>query len=211
MFQSVANVSQSYWVPPNCRFYVDDLQCMPWEFPHTFDYIHARALAGGIENWQSFYKEVFNSLSRDGLFEIEEHDFILESDDDSLCRSPSTVMWMSLLDQAATVAAKPLNVASHHRGWMQASGFSNIQETVFTCPVGTWRSDPRSILVGSMMRAQIALAIPAWTLFLVNTYLGWPVAQIEALVEDVLDEVLDPDKHFYVKWHFVSGYRRQGS
>ena len=51
---------QPGWLPPNCRFYVDDVES-EWAFGEReglFDYIHSRALAGSIGDWANLYKQV---------------------------------------------------------------------------------------------------------------------------------------------------------
>lgn len=50
---------QPAFVPPNCRFELDDAQ-LEWTFqPNTFDFIHVRALHGGIDDWPTLYGEIF--------------------------------------------------------------------------------------------------------------------------------------------------------
>lgn len=50
---------QPRWVPPNCRFELDDAQ-LEWTFaPDNFDFIHIRALLGAISDWPLLYEQVF--------------------------------------------------------------------------------------------------------------------------------------------------------
>lgn len=49
---------QSDFVPPNCRFEVDDIN-KPWTYPENhFDYIHLRSMLGTVPNWKDFYTHV---------------------------------------------------------------------------------------------------------------------------------------------------------
>ncbi|EEY19336.1 conserved hypothetical protein [Verticillium alfalfae VaMs.102] len=51
---------QPSWLPPNCKFEIDDAQ-LDWTFPvNHFSYIHARHLYGGIDDWPSFTVLVAN-------------------------------------------------------------------------------------------------------------------------------------------------------
>ena len=48
---------QSQWVPPNCRFEVEDVNKRPWTFKEEyFDYIHIRSMTGTVPDWTDFYK-----------------------------------------------------------------------------------------------------------------------------------------------------------
>ncbi|MBE3042184.1 hypothetical protein IMZ48_06310 [Candidatus Bathyarchaeota archaeon] len=47
---------QPDFVPPNCRFEVDDIN-KPWTFDRDyFDYVHVRCMQGSVPNWTEFYK-----------------------------------------------------------------------------------------------------------------------------------------------------------
>ena len=47
---------QPDFVPPNCRFEVDDIS-KPWTFDRDyFDYVHVRCMQGSVPNWTEFYK-----------------------------------------------------------------------------------------------------------------------------------------------------------
>jgi len=53
---------QPIFVPPNCRFELDDAQ-LEWTYAEdTYDYIHVRALHGGISDWAALYNEAFKCV-----------------------------------------------------------------------------------------------------------------------------------------------------
>ena len=50
---------QPSFVPPNCRFEVDDIT-NEWTYPEdTFDFIHARSMIGCLPDWTEFYRKAF--------------------------------------------------------------------------------------------------------------------------------------------------------
>jgi hypothetical protein len=50
---------QPQWVPPNCKFEIDDCTS-EWTFQEaSFDFIHVRSLYGCIRDWPAFYDEVY--------------------------------------------------------------------------------------------------------------------------------------------------------
>jgi len=62
---------QPSWAPPNCKFYVDDIEG-EWTYPPAehFDYIHGRALLGSIASWKELFSSAFNNLKPGGILEI---------------------------------------------------------------------------------------------------------------------------------------------
>jgi cyclopropane fatty-acyl-phospholipid synthase-like methyltransferase len=49
---------QPGWVPSNCKFSVDDFERdRDYQPDKCFNYIHGRALCGGVGNWPQFFKQ----------------------------------------------------------------------------------------------------------------------------------------------------------
>ena len=122
---------QPTWVPPNCRFYVDDAEA-PWTFPPAehFDFIHGRGLAGVIANWANFYLQAYQNLKPGGWLELQETAGWIWSDDDTIQRAPWITEWCKQMDIATTKFGKRLNVAHMHKQWLQEAGFKDIHEYV---------------------------------------------------------------------------------
>ncbi|KAK5049303.1 hypothetical protein LTR84_004232 [Exophiala bonariae] len=183
------------------------MSCIPWEFPQPFDYIHVRSITGGIGDWAALHQQAFLSLNPRGLYEIEGHDFMLRCDDKSLDKVSSIKQWLSLLHQAAGLAGRPLNVASKHKEWMKHCGFACIEEEKFRLPIGTWMDDPKMKAIGQLMRVQMALAVPSWTMALFTRHLGWSAVSVESFIENVLKEILSVERGLYISWYRTSGRR----
>ena len=48
---------QPDFVPPNCRFEVDDInKTWTWDENH-FDFVHIRSMPGTVPSWTEFYKK----------------------------------------------------------------------------------------------------------------------------------------------------------
>lgn len=55
---------QPKFVPPNCRFEVDDIT-QDWTYPiNHFDFIHVRGLIGCLPDWTELYKRAFRLVIR---------------------------------------------------------------------------------------------------------------------------------------------------
>jgi SAM-dependent methyltransferase len=197
---------QPTWVPPNCQFYVDDAESQ-WAFHDPFDFIHGRALCGGIADWPKFYREALNNLKPGGWMEMQEHECWLNSDDDTITRAPWCQEWIREVDRASTAVGKTLNVAHLHRQWMVDAGFVNVTEDVRKVPIGHWPKDKKLKEIGRVQRVQMIQAIPTFTIAFYTRVLGYSMEKTQLLIEGVKREFMDTSLHLYLKWHFVVGQK----
>jgi len=60
-------------VPPNCQFYVDDIESdWPYTSAGAFDYIHGRGLGGSVKDWRRLYRNAHDNLKPEGWMGIQE-------------------------------------------------------------------------------------------------------------------------------------------
>jgi trans-aconitate methyltransferase len=80
-------------LPENVRFEVDDLQ-QEWIHPkESFDFIHARCLAGACTDWEGFLAKCCAYLKPGGRVEVSEIETKLHCDDDSFKEDSVTAKW----------------------------------------------------------------------------------------------------------------------
>ncbi|EXJ89673.1 hypothetical protein A1O3_02740 [Capronia epimyces CBS 606.96] len=122
---------QPVWVPPNLQFYIDDAES-DWTFHESekFDFIHGRALCGGIADWPRFYAQAYEHLQPGGWLEMQDHECWLNSDDGGMDRAPGSSEWIREVDRASTMFGKRLNIAHLHRQWMIDAGFQHVSEMI---------------------------------------------------------------------------------
>jgi SAM-dependent methyltransferase len=122
---------QPTWVPPNCKFFIEDAES-EWSFhaDERFDFVHGRALCGGIADWPKFYAQALQNLKPGGWIEMQEHACWIQSDDDTVDRIPRNYEVLKELDRASMMFGKRMNVAHLHRQWMMDVGFVNVQEDI---------------------------------------------------------------------------------
>jgi SAM-dependent methyltransferase len=123
---------QPGWVPPNCKFYVDDAEA-EWNYPtdEHFDLIHGRGLGGGIKDWPRLYGQIYRNLKPGGWLELVEHEATFRSDDDTIQRAPWTGRLLNGLYEAGRRIGKTLTVAHMHKKWMEDAGFLDVREEVY--------------------------------------------------------------------------------
>lgn len=124
---------QPSWIPPNCKFYVDDIEG-EWTYPAAehFDYIHGRALHGSIGDWRGLFSKAFNHLKPGGFLEIQDFRGGIGSDDDGMRHVPYLADWVEKVGEGMRMMGRAGKMA-HLKGYMEELGFVDIHEE--TCKV----------------------------------------------------------------------------
>jgi trans-aconitate methyltransferase len=122
---------QPNWVPPNVQFYIDDAES-DWTFQNSekFDFIHGRAICGGIADWPRLYAQAYEHLQPGGWMEMQDHECWINSDDGGMDRAPGCSEWIRETDRASEMFGKRLNIAHRHRQWMIEAGFEDVSEMI---------------------------------------------------------------------------------
>ena len=123
---------QPIWVPPNCKFYVDDAET-EWNYSTDkhFDFTHASGLSGAIADWPRFYSQVYQNLKPGGWLEMQEYGGDFKSDDDTVQRAVWIKEWVDELDKASRQFGKRFNVAHMHKKGLEDTGFLDVREEVY--------------------------------------------------------------------------------
>jgi SAM-dependent methyltransferase len=120
-------------VPPNLKFYVDDVESEWLYNPNeAFDFIHGRGMGGSISNWDQLYRQAYEHLKPGGWIEMQEYEAWISSEDDpTLSNCPYTSQWQQLCDEASIKFGKRLNVATEQKQHIIDSGFIDVQDDVY--------------------------------------------------------------------------------
>jgi trans-aconitate methyltransferase len=189
---------QPAWVPPNCRFYVDDAEA-EWTFEPS-DLIHGRSLGGSISDWPRFYRQCFDTLRPGGMLEMQEHDAWISSIEESI--PPWTADWNVILNEASAVFGKVLNVAGKHVQWMKDAGFVDVDEQVYKIPIGSWAKGMKEL--GHTHLAEMLNAVEPYTLALYTKVLGKSLEETMIAIEMVKQEFCTKRHHLYVNYRFIT-------
>lgn len=196
---------QPSFVPPNVKFYVDDLE-QSWDFGHKFDYIHWRSLCGSTNDWPRAYQQAFENLEVGGWMEAQEYDAWIFSDDDpELKKAPNTLDWITNLDKISNEVGKPLNIARFHKKWMEDAGFVDVKEKVVKVPIGPWARDPKLKDLGRFERVHMNEAVEAHSMAFYTRGLNYSVDQARIAFELVKKEFNDKSLHMYTVYRFLTG------
>ncbi|KAF6821445.1 methyltransferase domain-containing protein [Colletotrichum plurivorum] len=183
---------QPCWVPPNCKFQVDDIE-QPWGWSDDyFDYIHVRNLEGCIADWPRLYEQAFRHLRPGGWFEIKEFDIESQSQahdarGEALDENHIFRRWARVIFGALERLGKPGTQSRDHgiAEALGAAGFVDVVEHRWPIPIGTWPREPKMKEVGAFNHHYLDESLEGFSVYLLKEVLGWEYAEIVAFVEEM--------------------------
>lgn len=125
---------QPNWVPPNLKFYVDDVESdwIETDADDRYDFIHARGMAGSIKDWAKLYRQALQSLRPGGWLEMQEFEICLQSDDDpDIVQAPYIKQFQEEVHKASRVFGRELDVARQQKQYLIDAGFVQVQDDVY--------------------------------------------------------------------------------
>jgi SAM-dependent methyltransferase len=171
---------QPSWVPPNCRFQIDDAQ-LPWTWPpDNFDYVHIRNLHGSISDWPALYEQCFTHLKPGGWIEDLEFDIRTQSD----LVGPDHVynQWNDLFAECGERMGKTFKISTKMKGYIEEAGFVDVVERTWRVPIGGWSADPKLKRVGLYTLLFLDESLAGFAIFMLKEIMGWQIEEIHALV-----------------------------
>lgn len=177
-------------------FEIDDAT-QEWTFrKNNFDFIHARTLAGAIQDWPAFLGQCFDHCKPGGHVEIAEGRANFFCDDDSLAEDTATFKWLYEFRRLSA----PLNfdIAPKVPQMLRSAGFKDVQTIQKIVPLGTWPKNPALKEIGRWFQVQfIEMALEAYTLALFTRAGGWASEQVQILLALVRQELKSNKIHLY--------------
>jgi len=197
---------QPAWVPPNCRFDIDDFEA-DWTFSYSFDFIHARSIEGSVKDHRRLFQQAFENLNPGGWMEVADATVGVFCDDDTAPRAPNLFEWRDRLLEASEKFGKKMGVANRYKEWMIEAGFVNVREEIRKVPYSPWAKDPKMKELGRFQQTMMLEALDAYSFALFTRILGWTTAQIQLLLVGVRKELMDRNFHGYSRLYFVYGQK----
>ncbi|KAL4864719.1 hypothetical protein BDV12DRAFT_7925 [Aspergillus spectabilis] len=197
---------QPTWVPPNCRFEIDDFE-LDWNFSQPFEYIHMRGIEGSVKDFHKLFKQAHENLTPGGWFEICDFTVGVFSDDDTAQKATNMQRWRDLLVEASEKFGKQFSVAGNYKQWMTDAGFKDVQEEIYKVPFSPWAKNAKLKDLGRYHQANMLEALEAYSLALMTRFLGWTVEDVLVLLAGVRKELQDRTLHIYSRLYVVYGQR----
>ncbi|KAL4919557.1 S-adenosyl-L-methionine-dependent methyltransferase [Aspergillus aurantiobrunneus] len=201
---------QPSFSPPNCTFLIDDAES-DWAFSkdEPFDYIHARSMGGGIADWERLLRQAYSHLKPGGWIEFQEYEARITSDDGTHVRAPMLLDLGKRLAEASSKFGKPMSIGPSLVEWLETTGYTNITEDIYKCPVGSWPKSPRLKEIGRVGKVSVIEAIEPYSLALFTRVLGWTYEKAQDYINKCRREAMNSSCHIYVLFYYVYAQRPQ--
>lgn len=195
---------QPEWVPPNCRFDIDDAES-EWVYSkNSFDFIHSRHLATSICDWPLYIERIFEHLKPGGWVEFAEHSFVLFSDDNTYPPDCALATFWTWFREALGKKGGDPNVYAQLVDLLNAhGGFTNIRVVTNKVPWGLWPKDKKMKDAGKWGRASIETGLEAYGNALFLRELGKKPEDTAKLFADAKKELDSKKHHCYQLQSFI--------
>ncbi|KAF8542380.1 S-adenosyl-L-methionine-dependent methyltransferase [Trichophaea hybrida] len=194
---------QPSWVPPNCKFEVDDIM-QTWTFQdNSFDYVHSRNLAQCIEDWDKYMSQIYRVTKPGGYCELGESGGILYSDDNTM--HLGIKLHYDLCREAMETIGRSFPTSSQLRTYLENAGFVDIQIKDFKMPHGPWAKDPLMKKVGAMLMLMGETGFEAYGLAAFTRILGMSKEDATEVFTNGLRGIRNKNFHTYTFFHVVYG------
>ncbi|KAG7409018.1 hypothetical protein LZL87_012045 [Fusarium oxysporum] len=196
---------QPNFIPPNCRFEVDDIN-KEWTFPENkFDFIHIRYMTGTVPDWTELLKKAQRHLKPGGWIEHVELWGDARADDDTMSPESPLKTWVKIFEQVAEKIGNPFfwNPAEE----FEKAGLKNITEKKVKVPIGTWAKDKDLKQWGAWNRQFLLQGLEGFSIRSLTELLGWEYEKAQIFLVEMRKELLNPKLHSYVLVTTVYGQK----
>lgn len=180
---------QPQWVPPNCRFYIEDMQLEWTHDPASFDFVHIRAMYGSISDWSALYKQAYDALMPGGWIENFEFTIHLHSDVPEVRDDPDHIFkrWAAIFHEAGDRINRTLRIGENGtmKKLLQETGFEDVVQKTYQVPVGAWSNDPVYKKIGLFNLSFMDESLEGFALFLLREIMGWSYERVQVFVMEM--------------------------
>ncbi|KAK3359098.1 S-adenosyl-L-methionine-dependent methyltransferase, partial [Lasiosphaeria hispida] len=199
--------TQPEWVPPNCRFELDDIEARWTWKENSFDYIFSRDLILAVRDWPKLIDQIYTHLKPGGWVEFQCVTGVVKCDDASLPPDSMLREFSKAIDQSTTAFGTPVDDPARWGGWFEERGFEEVTEIVYKLPMNPWPKDQRLKLVGAFEMENLLYGLSGMVTRLFAKTLNWTPEQVEVFLIGVRKELKNRSVHAY--WPFYVVYARK--
>ncbi|KAA8913405.1 S-adenosyl-L-methionine-dependent methyltransferase [Sphaerosporella brunnea] len=188
---------QPGWVPPNCKFEVDDAE-LDWTYASdSFDFIHCRNLHQGISKWPDVLTQAYRCLKSGAYIELSEAQSICRSDDGSMKDDNACKRYFDHLVDAMQKMGRPVLADGELEQRLQKAGFTEIKTYSYKQVWGPWPKDPRMKKIGLMNLLQSETAFHAYGMAVFTRVLGMSGDEADRICKEAYAATKKKDTHMY--------------
>lgn len=199
---------QPTYVPPNCRFEVDDVED-DWTYSDSFDYIHGRLLLSCFNNdFPAVVSKAYAALNPGGWFELQ--DLMPPICFDNSWDGTVFKRWVGLTLQGAKALGMDWEKVGRYKEWVEAAGFEDVREVKLAWPTNTWPRDPHHKLLGAWQNQNMMEGLHAISVAVLTRGLGMTAQEVEVMLVGVRKDLSDRNIHCYAPIRVVYGRKPGG-
>ncbi|KAI3554221.1 methyltransferase [Colletotrichum abscissum] len=195
---------QPGFTPPNVHYEIDDLE-EEWSFSRKFDYVHCMMMTGAFRDWQNFHQQAFDNLNPGGWFEIQDIDFPMRCDDETIPPDCDLGRWNELMMEAGQRSGFLLDTCGRAAEMMASVGFVDIVRIQFKWPINQWPRDVKHKTLGVWTEANFSVGLESMTLALFTRFMGWRKEEVWDFSANVIAEWRDVRRHGYFDVYVTYG------
>ncbi|RDW75493.1 hypothetical protein BP6252_06635 [Coleophoma cylindrospora] len=198
---------QPLWIAPNAVFEVDDYNHTAFDVSPNHDLIHARELLGSVLDWPRLFRKCFEGLKPGGWIECAEPDIKVTSNHMPMPADDPNAQWVEVFRQVGQQTGMTFEAAVRLKGWLEETGFENVEEVVFSIAVGTWPRDKKQKELGMWNQVRLANGMRDFTERRMRNSLGKQDVEIEALIARSRAAVQDSKLYTHQNMYVVYGQK----
>lgn len=189
---------QPTYVPPNCTFFIENIE-EPWTCePGTYDFVHGRMIVAGIKNWENLVRQAFHALKPGGWIEFQDCCFPVRTDDSSATADSPVMVWSQYMIQSAANLGIDITVANKFPQILRDVGFTDVRMEWFTWPLGRWAKQAHDKERGMWSFENFDNGIQGFSMGFFSRGLGWRKEEVDALVLQVKQQLRSRSTHCYL-------------
>ncbi|KAI5812273.1 S-adenosyl-L-methionine-dependent methyltransferase [Pyronema omphalodes] len=199
------NPTQPIWVPPNCRFELDDAM-EEWTYKDDFfDFIHSRNISSGVSNWEHLISEMFRCTVPGGYVELCEADMSMHCDDGTMKDDNPLKICADTVRTALVKMGRICPDLKMLETLFRKAGFEDITTMTAKEPFGPWAKDPRMKKIGSMQLLHCESVFESYGMAAFTRVLGMELAEAKAICDAAKLAARNKNYHIYGLYFRVYG------
>ncbi|KFA67629.1 hypothetical protein S40285_04952 [Stachybotrys chlorohalonatus IBT 40285] len=203
--------TQPEWVPPNCRFELDDIE-QPWTSkPNTADFIFCRDPIASVRDFPKLLDQSFVHLKPGGWVEFQCVTGLLQCDDDTVPKDSAIQKMADNLAASCIKFGTPIDDPTRWKGWFEERGYVNVTEKIFKLPITPWAADKRLKLLGVWEQHNLINNLEGMTMRLFQKALNWTEDEIIVFSALIRKDLRNLKYHGYWPYYVVYGQKPENA
>lgn len=162
-----------------------------------------------IRDWDYFLDQCVNALKPGGYLEFQEWSAPFGCDDGSAPLDSPFMRWGSDGKGAAVKAGIDTGAANKLPGWFRHRGLEDVNNIKTKWPIGPWPKGKKEKRIGRLFLRDMLEALKASSLGLYTRVLGWSEEQLDEFLEEVKEDMVNPQRHCYMPMCVISHQKQR--